>query len=317
MGVMPLSTEDRVLVLGATGYVGRRLVLELVRKNIKLRLMIRDLADIPRVVPQEGDVEVVRGDALETVGFERILQGIHTAYYLIHSVDTKSFFRKQVADERDTQAARNFNCAADPTGLQRVIYLGALGQDGPYLPDQGNNGSSVAAILASGRAAATSLWASMIVGAGAASFEMLRSLAERLPVIGYPKWIDTSIRPIAIDDVMAYLLECLFRPETAGGSFEIGGPEVLSYRDMVQQYAEVRNIPARLIVRRPFGASRVDGTTAVASEVDSPVFEEGTTGTEVRDKGIEKLIPIDLTPFKKAVALALTAAQERSGGGDS
>jgi len=317
MGVMPLSTEDRVLVLGASGYVGHRLVLELVRKKIKLRLMIRDLADIPRAVPREGDVEVVRGDALEMVGLERALQGIHTAYYLIHGVDTKSFVRRRVADEKDTQAAANFNRAAEPTGLQRIIYLGASGQDGSELSDQGNNGSSVAAILASGRAPVTSLWASMIVGAGAASFEMLRGLAERLPVMGYPKWIDASIRPIAIDDVMAYLLQCLFRPETAGRSFEIGGPEVLSYRDMVQQYAEVRKLPARLIVRRPFGASRAEGVPPAASGAAPSVAEGLTPEDEVRPKGIEEVIPVELTPFKKAVALALAAENNGSESGES
>ncbi|MDX1764843.1 MAG: NAD(P)H-binding protein, partial [bacterium] len=273
---MPLSTEDRVLVLGASGFVGRRLVSELARKKIKLRLMIRDLAAIPDVVPRDGDVEVVRGDALEMVGLERALQRVHTAFYLMHPLDTKNLFRKRGSGEKETRAASNFNRAAGPTGLQRVIYLGASGQEPSAPSGSGTEGSSVAAILASGRPAATILWASMIVATGAASFEMLRNLAERLPVMGYPKWIDASIRPIAIDDVIAYLLECLFRPETAGQSLDMGGPELLSFRAMVQQYAEVCKMPARLIVRRPFGTSRVNETATVSPQDGSPMVEGET-----------------------------------------
>lgn len=310
MGVMPLSTEDRVLVLGATGFVGRRLVLELVRKKISVRVMIRDLADVPVVVPEGGEVEVVRGDALEMVGFERALQGIHTAYYLIHAGNTQSFLRKRVVDERDRQAAANFTHAAEPTGLQRVIYLGATGEDASQLPDQASKGSSVAAILASGRAAATILSVSMIIGAGATSFDMLRNLAEKFPVMGYPKWIDSSVRPIAVHDLISYLLECLFRPETAGRSFEIGGPELLSYREMLRQYAHVCNIPPRRIVRRPFGTSREGTTAQVPPGITQPLVNGTMLEANVENERIEEVIPMELTPFKQAVALALAAEQK-------
>ncbi|NIM78368.1 MAG: NADH-binding protein, partial [Candidatus Aminicenantes bacterium] len=153
--------------------------------------------------------------------------------------------------ERDKKAARNFVTATNKTGLKRVIYLGGLGEAGKGLSEHLKSRTEVAKILSQGKAKETFLRAAVIIGAGGASFEMLRYLVERLPVMICPKWINTRIQPIAVRDVLAYLTGCLMNHKTAGQKFDICGPDILTYREMMNQYAEARGLAKRLIIDVP------------------------------------------------------------------
>jgi uncharacterized protein YbjT (DUF2867 family) len=310
--------QERVLVLGASGFVGSRLAPELLKKNIGLRLFVRDAAKPLASELKDAEVEMYRGDLLTGEGLDAALAGVHAAYYLVHSMGGKSVFRNVEYAERDKRAARNFVRAADSAGLKRVIYLGALGERGRELSEHLSSRAEVAEILSSGRAAATILRAAIIIGAGGASFEMLRYLVERLPVMGCPRWIDTRIQPIALRDVLAYLLGCLFEPRTAGQTFDIGGDEILTYREMMQQYAEARGIARRIIFRVPFltpllSAYWVDLVTPVPSGVAHPLIEGLKNEVVCGDSRIDQFVRIVKTPFKEAVKIAFSEETEGPG----
>jgi uncharacterized protein YbjT (DUF2867 family) len=230
----------------------------------------------------------------------------------------KSIFKNKGYAEKDKKAAENFVKAADSSGLKRVIYLGALGEEGEGLSEHLRSRAEIADILSSGKASATVLKAAIIIGAGGASFEMLRYLVERLPVMVCPKWIETRIQPIALRDVLQYLVGCLFHPDTAGRTFDIGGPEILTYREMMQQYAEARGLRERLIFRLPFltpllSAYWVDLVTPVPSGIAHPLIEGLKNEVICRDNRIEALVPIKKTPYKDAVRIAFS--EEKDGPG--
>ena len=313
-----LSSEGRVLVVGATGFVGKRLIPELIQKNITVRLFIRNPGKVFSLKTSAGAIEVVQGDLLTTEGLEDALGNVHCAYYLVHSMGGKSIFSTREYAEKDKQAARNFMAAANRAGLKRVIYLGALGERGDNLSEHLKSRAEVAKILSSGTPAATILRAAIIIGAGGASFEMLRYLVERLPVMGCPKWIDTKIQPIAVKDTLAYLVGCLLEPRTAGQTFDIGGNEILTYREMMQQYAEARGLTKRIIFRVPFltpllSAYWVDLVTPIPSGVAHPLIEGLKNEVICRDDRIDTLVPIQKTSFKEAVKTAFS--EEKDGPG--
>jgi uncharacterized protein YbjT (DUF2867 family) len=318
MDDLTLSQDDRVLLLGATGFVGKRLLPELSNRNMRLRLLVRDPSKVAHLPAAEGDIEVVEGDLLSGKGLDEALSGIHSAYYLVHSMGGKSIFRNTEYAEKDQLSARHFISAAERSGLKRVIYLGALGERGKDLSEHLRSRAEVAGILSSGRPAATVLCAAIIIGAGGASFEMLRYLVERLPVMGCPKWIDTRIQPIALRDVLAYLVGCLLNPATAGRKFDIGGDEILTYREMMQQYAEARGLAKRLIFRVPFltpllSAYWVDLVTPVPSGVAHPLIDGLKSEVICRDKAIDEFVTIQKTPYREAVRIAFS--EEREGPG--
>jgi uncharacterized protein YbjT (DUF2867 family) len=190
-----------------------------------------------------------------------------------------------------------------------VLYLGGLGEMGRDLSEHLKSRAEVADILSSGKAKATVLRAAVIIGAGGASFEMLRHLVERLPVMVCPKWVETRIQPIAIRDVIAYLAGCLLNPETAGRTLDIGGPEVLTYREMMQQYAEARGLARRLIITVPvltpmLASYWVDLVTPVSSGIAHPLIEGLKNEVVCKDDAIDGLVHIDKTSFKEAVKIA-------------
>jgi uncharacterized protein YbjT (DUF2867 family) len=318
METLDHAAEDRVLVVGATGFVGSRLIPELIKKKISLRLLVRDPAKAGAMKNSGGDIELVQGDLLSGKGLEDSLVDIRSAYYLVHSMGGKSILKNTEYAEKDKLAAGNFMSAADKADLKRLIYLGALGERGENLSEHLQSRAEVATILSSGKPAATILRAAVIIGAGGASFEMLRYLVERLPVMVCPKWIDTRIQPIALQDVLAYLVGCLLEPRTAGQIFDIGGAEILTYREMMDQYAEARGISERLIFRVPFltpllSAYWVDLVTPVPSGVAHPLIEGLKNEVICRDNRIEEFVPIKKTPFKEAVKIAFS--EEKSGPG--
>ena len=318
MDELLFGADDRVLILGATGFIGRRLVPELYGKAIRMRLFGRSLTRLSAAVPPGADCEVLEGDAVSGEGLEEALRDIHTAFYLIHSMGGRTIFRNAEYAEKDKQAARNFTEAAGVTGLRRVIYLGALGETHKDLSEHLKSRAEVASIISSGKPSATILRAAIIIGAGGSSFEMLRYLVERLPVMGCPKWIDTKIQPIALRDVLSYLTGCLLNPRTSGKSFDIGGPDVLTYREMMQQYAEARGLARRLIFRVPFltpllSAYWVDLVTPVPSGVAHPLIEGLKSEVICRDNSIDDFVRVDRTPFREAVRTAFS--EEKDGPG--
>lgn len=300
-----MSERKRVLVTGATGFIGRRLVKALIGEGVAVRcLMRRSQADFP-----EG-VETVRGDLFDPPSLERALEGIDTAYYLVHSLaaSKKDFARL------DRQAAENFVAAGEAAGLRRAIYLGGLGETGDNLSEHLASRLEVARILQKASFAVTTLRAAVIVGAGGASYEIIRSLVHRLPVMLIPRWVDTRCQPIAVGDVVRYLVGCLKKEGTAGGTFDIGGPEVLTYHQMMERFARLEG-QANLYLPVPFLTPKLSSwwvglVTPVKASIAMPLIEGLSNEVVCREERIRELIPFELTPYEEAVRLALEEAAQ-------
>jgi uncharacterized protein YbjT (DUF2867 family) len=266
---------------------------------------------VSAAILKNNDIEIVKGDIVTGDGLKEAVSGIHTAYYLVHSMGGKSMFKSTEFARMDKDAAKNFISSADEAGIKRVIYLGGLGETGKDLSEHLRSREEVAEILSSGKLHATILRAAIIIGAGGASFVMLKYLVERLPVMICPKWIDTRIQPIAVKDVLAYLTGCLLNPDTAGGKFDIGGPEVLTYREMMQQYTEAVGISRRIIFRAPILSPHlasywVDLVTPVPSGIARPLIEGLKNEVICLDDRITEYVPIEKTPFKTSVKIAVS-----------
>ena len=315
---LKLSPEDRVLILGATGFIGKRLVRYLLERDIKLRLLVRSPSKARSIIPKGADVEIVLGDLVENKGLPDALRDIHSAIYLVHSLGGRSILKNTEFAQKDNTAARNFIYAANEAGLKRIIYLGGLGEKGQGLSDHLRSRAEVASILSLGKASTTILRAAVIIGAGGASFEMMRYLVERLPVMTCPQWINTRIQPIAVKDVIRYLAGCLMNEKTAGKKFDIGGSEVLTYKIMMEQYAEARGLAKRIIIDLPFltptlSAYWVDLVTPIPSGVAHPLIEGLKNEVICRENSIDEYIQIKKTTFKDAVKEAF--AEETNGPG--
>lgn len=316
-GNMHETPVGGVLVLGGTGFVGGRLVPELLKRGVKPRLLARNPSRVRTLFPQT-EIEAVNGDLMDTDSLRGAMQGMHTAYYLVHSLGGRSAFRNLEFAEKDKLAARNFITAANREGLKRIIYLGALGEESVRLSEHLRSKAEVGKILSSGKPQTTILRSAIVIGAGGSSFEMLRYLVERLPVMVCPRWVDTKIQPIAIDDVIEYLSGCLQKAETAGRSFDICGPEIFSYEQMMQAYAEARGLPKRIIMKVPFltpllSAYWVDLVTPVPSGVAHPLIEGMVNDVVCRNNDIDQYVQVRKTSFRDAVLKAVS--EEREGPG--
>jgi uncharacterized protein YbjT (DUF2867 family) len=290
-----------VLVTGATGFVGGLLVPALLEAGHDVSALVRDRStyDAP-----EG-VTVFEGDVLEPSGLDEALAGVDAAYYLIHAMGGGRGF-----EERDRRGARNFANAAERAGVGRVFYLSGLGVDGDDLSAHLRSRREVETVLDRGAYDLTVLRAAIIVGAGSASFRIVRQLGSRLPVMITPRWVSTRVQPIAIDDVIAYLVGVLDEPETADGTFEIGGPEVLTYREMLAAVGRILIgrepwiVPVPVLTPR-LSAYWVDLVTDVPAGVAYPLIDGMATDVVVTDDRIQSLVPIERTPFEAAVEQAL------------
>ena len=298
----------RVLVTGATGFVGSRLIPALLDRGHEVVALVRD-AD--GYTPPQG-VHVVEGDLLEPdtlpPAFEVDGDPVDAAYYLVHSMDGGPGY-----EERDRNCARNFIDAASAAGVDRVVYLGGLGEDREELSEHLQSRREVERILGTGDPALTTFRAAIIVGAGSASFEVIYGLASRLPVMTTPKWVDTLCQPIAIDDVVGYLLGALEAPATAGDTFEIGGPNVLTYAEILRQTR--RQLGHKLwIIRVPVLSPELSAkwlrlVTDVNPYLARSLVEGLRNTVIVEDDRIREFAPIELTPFELGVARALTESR--------
>jgi uncharacterized protein YbjT (DUF2867 family) len=219
--------------------------------------------------------------------------------------------------QRDRDAAANFIKAADRAGVARIIYLGGLGETGANLSKHLASRQEVGEILSSGRAQTTELRAPNIMGAGGAPFEMLRYLAERLPVMVCPRWIETRCQPIDIQDMIAYLLGCLQEPATAGLSLDVGGPDIVNYRQIMETYARVRGLK-RLIIKVPVLTPRlstywINMVTPVPSGIVNPLVEGLRNEVVCREDRIRELIPIKLTTLEQSICNALAEVEKGTG----
>ncbi|BCS52378.1 NADH-binding protein [Geobacter sp. SVR] len=297
--------EKTVLITGATGFIGKRLTRLLLERGCRVRCLARGTA-----VAIPAGAEAVRGDMLDRASLLPLLKGIDTAFYLVHSMaGGRTGFER-----RDREAARNFTMAADRARVRRVIYLGGLGETGSQLSEHLRSRLEVAEILRSGAFATTFLRAAVIIGAGGASFELVRGLVERLPVMVTPRWVSTRCQPIAVDDVIAYLAGCLADERTAGGTYDIGGPDILTYRDMLERFARLTGKPLLIIpvpVLTPKLSSYWVGLfSPVPPSVSMPLIEGLANEVICRENVIRQLIPLQLISYDEAVRRALNEAAQ-------
>jgi uncharacterized protein YbjT (DUF2867 family) len=272
----------------------------LVEEGFRVRAVVRRTG-----IRFPAGVETVSADLLDPPSLDVVLAGIDTAFYLVHSMaGGRAGFER-----RDRQAAQNFVCAADKAGLRRAVYLGGLGETGSGLSGHLASRLEVAGVLRGGIFSTTVLRAAIIIGAGGASYEIIKALVERLPVMITPKWVSTNCQPIAVGDVIHYLAGCLRDERTAGGTFDIGGPEILSYREMLRRFARLRNrkiliVPVPLLTPK-LSSYWVGLVTPVKPSISMPLIEGLRNEVVCRDTRIRDVLPIPLTPFDDAIRAAL------------
>lgn len=309
-----MRNEAPILVTGATGYVGGRLVPRLLAAGYAVRAMGRSLEKLVcRPWAAHAKVELVQGDTMDRDALAAAARGCRAAYYLVHAM----MARKGRFAEADRQSAMNMRNAAEQAGLQQVIYLGGLGDvRHPQLSRHLASRHEVGAILQSGRVPATVFRAAMILGSGSASFEILRYLVERLPVMVTPRWVQTPTQPIAIQDVLGYLIGCLQNPATMGGTFDIGGPDVLTYADLIHIYAREAGLPRRRIIPVPLLTPRLSArwihlVTPVPASIALPLTEGLSVPTTCANDRIRSLVPQTLMSCRQAVRKALDRILEQ------
>ena len=285
-----MSQARKILVTGASGYVGGRLVTALLADGADVRVFVRD-ANKAQSHSWANQVEIATGNASDFQSTKDALTGVHTAYYLLHSINLGPNF-----DEIESAMARNFAKAAQSCGVSQIVYLGGINNDektSKHLTSRANTGKE----LATTSVPVLELRAGIIIGSGSASFEMLRHLTHRLPVMTTPKWVSNKTHPIAIRDVLWYLRNCAKLEKPVSGVFDIGGPEVLTYADMMQKFAKLSGLRKRLIIKVPVLTPKLSSlwigfVTPVPTSLARPLV--GSLISEVvadPKKSIDKLIP--------------------------
>ncbi|WP_111765387.1 NAD(P)H-binding protein [Nakamurella deserti] len=298
---MPLS----VLVTGASGFIGSHLVPALLAQGHHVRAMTR------HPDTYQGQGEAVAGDVFDPDSLIAPLEGVDVAYYLVHSLDSNDFV------DKDAKAAQAFSAAAAAAGVRRIIYLGGLGSDDDALSPHLKSRREVEKLLASDGIPVTSLRAAVVIGNGGISWEMTRQLVKHLPAMLAPKWVYTRTQPIALPDVIRYLVGVLDKPESEGVSYEIGGPDVLRYIDMMRRAAKVMKHRKLPIIPVPLLSPRLSsGWLALVTDVDMAtarnLIDSMTNEVVVKDDKITRLLPGRLIGYDEAVELALQSqAEER------
>ncbi|MEU6556571.1 SDR family oxidoreductase [Streptomyces sp. NPDC046915] len=305
----------RCLVTGATGYIGGRLVPELLAAGHRVRCLARSPGKL-RDHPWAGDVEVVRGDVTDAASVATAMRDVDVAYYLVHALGTGRDFERT-----DSRAATVFGEAARAAGVRRLVYLGGLTPAGvpehalsPHLRSR----AEVGHILLGSGVPATVLRAAVIIGSGSASFEMLRYLTERLPVMVTPSWVRTRIQPVAVRDVLRALVGSAGMPDDVSRTFDLGGPDVLTYRDMMIRYAAVAGLPRRVILPVPVLTPRLSSywvglVTPVPASLARPLTESLRHEVVCRERDIARYVPSPPghpVGFDEAVRLALRRVRE-------
>ncbi|HET9795534.1 MAG TPA: SDR family oxidoreductase [Thermoanaerobaculia bacterium] len=293
--------ERRVLLTGATGYVGGRLLGELERRGVPLRCFVRREGALRRRV--SASTEIVVGDALDPGAVARALAGVRAAYYLIHSMGQGEDFA-----EKDRRAAGIFGAAAREAGVSRIIYLGGLG-GGSRLSEHLESRRETGEILRESGVPVVQFEASIVIGSGSLSFEMIRALVERLPVMICPRWVAVEAQPIAVEDVIAYLADALDLPAGAERIYEIGGPERVTYAGLMREYARQRGL-RRLLLPVPVLTPRLSSlwlglVTPLYARVGRKLIESLRTPSVVRDDAARRVFPVEPRGVAEAIRRAL------------
>jgi uncharacterized protein YbjT (DUF2867 family) len=300
-GPVQPAAAPLILVTGATGYVGGRLVPELLAHGVRVRVMARDVGRLAGRAWSD-EVERVEADVLRPESLPAAMRGVATAYYLIHSMSGDGDFAA-----RDVAAARAFGDAAKAAGVRRIVYLGGLGDATGELSHHLRSRHETGAALRAAGVPVVELRAGVIVGAGSLSFEMIRYLTERVPLMVCPRWVYTRAQPIAIRDVVAYLVAALDLSAPDGEIVEIGGADVLTYGDMIRGYARARGL-RRLLLPVPVLTPRLSSlwvhlVTPVPAAIAQPLVEGLRNEVVVRDDRARRLFP-QIVPIGYAEALA-------------
>ncbi len=292
-----------VLLAGASGYVGGRLIPLLEKQQVVLRCLARNP---DKVRPLVGtSTQVVRGDVLDSASLAEALHGVHTAYYLVHLMAGSKDFETQ-----DRRAATNFATAARTAGARRIVYLGGLGDDAdrtlsPHLRSR----HEVGGLLRASGVETVEFRASLVIGTGSLSFDLVRALTDRLPVMLCPRWLTTPTQPVAVDDVLAYLLAARELPAGASRTFEVGCPDVTTYGGMIREYARQRGLRRWLVsvpVLTPYLSSLwLALVTPAAFEVGRHLIEGLKNPTVVRDTSALEVFPVRPMGIREAIQKAL------------
>jgi uncharacterized protein YbjT (DUF2867 family) len=299
------------VVTGATGYIGGRLAPRLIEAGHTVRCVSRSAGAL-RDVPWAGQAEIVEGDLLDPDCVRRALAGADVAYYLVHSLGSPSF------EDTDRRAATVFARAAAAAGVRRIVFLGGPEPSGPTASAHLRSRVEVGQILSSAGVPTVVLRAAVIIGSGSASFEMLRYLTERLPVMVTPRWVGNRVQPIAVRDVLRYLVACADIREPVHRAFDIGGPDVLTFRDMMVRYAHIAGLPSRVIVPVQALSPRLSSlwvglVTPVPGGVARPLVDSLVHEAVTREHDIARYVPDPedgLVGFDDAVRLALAKVAE-------
>jgi uncharacterized protein YbjT (DUF2867 family) len=284
-------------VLGATGFVGRALVPALARRG--------EVVAVSRAgdAPESNGVTAVAADAADGAAVRRALEGVDVVYYLVHSLGAANF------SELDRRAATTVATEAERAGVAQIVYLGGLGDDGTELSPHLRSRAETASVLAAGDVPLTTLRAAVVVGRGSAGFDTIVALVDRLPLMIAPRWVSTPTQPIALADVVGYLADVAGHPEAIGATFDLGGPEVLTYREMIDRIGRLRG-RRRPVVEVPVLSPRLSSywlhvVTPVRAGVARPLVEGLRNPTLARDDRIRRLFPRPLVPFDEAARAAL------------
>lgn len=296
-----MDEKRMILLTGATGYVGGRLLRALEQRGFRVRCLARNPERLRGRVA--STTEVVAGDCQDLESLKVSISGVHAAYYLVHSMGSAQSF-----EEQDRGAAVNFARAADETGLPRIIYLGGLGE-GPLSPHLRSR-QEVGAILRACRAQVIEFRASIVIGSGSLSFEIIRALVERLPVMICPRWVSMAAQPIGIEDLTDYLIEAIEMPEHGSHVFEIGGPDQVSYRDIMNEYARQRGL-RRVMISVPVLTPRLSSlwlglVTPVYARVGRKLIDSIRNATIVKDPAALRSFAVQPIGVREMIRRAIT-----------
>ena len=286
----------RVVVFGASGTIGRPLLRALARDHDVVAVSRREQRD-------EGGVTWAVGDATDRDSVARVLDGVDVVYYLVHSLGNRDF------EGQDLRAAETTAREAERAGVRQLVYLGGLGDDSPDLSPHLRSRRETGLRLASTSVPVTTLRAAMVVARGSAAFETIVALVDRLPAMLTPRWVSTRTQPVALPDVIAYLAGVCALEPALGAAYDVGGPEVMTYREMIERIARLRG-KHPFIVEVPVLTPHLSSlwlhlVTPVNAAVARPLIEGLRNETVVRDDRIRTLLPIDVTPFDAAARSAL------------